>query len=151
MLRTLQNGWKPFISHARSWGVETRFPILAALAVLGACGPAGTASRYGELGMCGGPPRGWLQPSDGIGDHRILLSVRIDRDSRLHWHGSIVSRENLSRYLEAAGAMDPPPQIALVVEEGADCRAVAEVRRLMADTAICEEDRLCGEGRGWNP
>jgi len=131
--------------------VAAKSPILASMALLGACEPAGTGSRYAEAGRCGGPPPGWLQPSDGIGHHRLLLSVRVDRAGRLHWNGSIVSRETLARYLQVAGEMNPRPQIALVVDERADCRAVAAIRRQLAETAICAEDRLCGEGRGWNP
>jgi hypothetical protein len=127
--------------------VAAKSPILAAMALLGACVPAETGSRYAEAGRCGGPPSGWLQPSDGIAHHRLLLSVRVDRAGSLHWHGAIISRETLDRYLEVAGEMNPRAQIALVVDEGADCRTVAAIRRQLAEAAICAEDRLCGEGR----
>jgi len=127
--------------------VAAKSPILASMALLGACVPAETGSRYAEAGRCGGPPPGWLQPSDGIGHHRLLLSVRVDRAGSLHWNGPTVSMEDLARYLEVAGEMNPRPQIALVVDEGADCRTVAAVRRQLVEAAICSRDRLCGEGR----
>jgi hypothetical protein len=95
-------------------------------------------------------PPGWLHPSDGIGDHRIFFSVRVDRAGRLHWDGTIVSKETLDEYLDLAAAISPRPQIALVVDEGTDCRTVSAVRRQMVAAAICSTDRLCGEGRGWN-
>lgn len=131
-------------------GMVTKPPIIAALAFLGACMPAQTATRYAEDSRCGGPPPGWLQPSDGIGHHLLLLSIRVDRDGRLHWHRNIISRETFDRYLDAAREMSPRPQIALVVDSGTDCEIVRAIRRQMLGAAICAEDRLCGEGRGWN-
>ena len=128
----------------------TRSPIIAGLALLGACAATQTGARYSDDSKCGGPPAGWLQPSDGIGHHRVLLTVRLDRGGRLHWYRNFISREAFGHYLDVAEDMSPMPQIVLVVDSGTDCRTVRAIRRQMLGAAICAEGQLCGEGRGWN-
>lgn len=124
--------------------------IIAALTLLAACASGETPERYSHDSMCGGPAPGWLRPSDGIADHRIVILVRLLRDGRLLWDGEEISADTLTRQLNFAGELATWPQVALAVAEGAECVKVRAVRQRMVTSRICSEHRLCGEGRSWS-
>ena len=124
-------------------------PMMRAISVLLLATASCAETRYTQDGMCGGPQAGWLTRSAGIGELALFQPIRIAADGRIRWNGTTVTKENLGEYLVRLREMRPMPQLALVVETGADCRTVEEVGAQMEAALGCAGSGRCGEGAGW--
>jgi len=122
----------------------TFFVALLALPLIG-CGEA----KYTEGAMCGGRPEGWLSPSSGIGELAVLQPIHVTSNDAIVWNGKTITADKLSTYLALQRQLDPRPQTSLIVEAGADCKTVVDVRRRMEEALSCKSWGGCGEGRDW--
>jgi hypothetical protein len=101
--------------------------------------------------QCPAIATGWLRPSDGLPDHRLVLLIRL-RGNDILWGGQSMSRQELRTMLSRSRAMNPTPFILLDPSAAADCGAAAEIRDLIDESLDCGEAMLCGQGarREWD-
>jgi hypothetical protein len=109
----------------------------------------GSCNRAVESVGCDKPLAHWLKPSDGIGHLLPYNRVVVDSDGVIRWNGVPISNAMIAGLMEAAGEMEPAPQLILQVSPKANCEVVNFVRKTMDKAPICKNLKLCGEGRGW--
>lgn len=144
---TSGKGWKADIPGHSCIAIQLKLTLVVALLALPliGCGEA----KYTEDGMCGGRPEGWLSPSSGIGELAVLQPIHVTSDDAVIWNGKTITTDKLSNFLALQRELNPRPQTSLIVDAGAGCKIVVEVRRRMEEALNCKSWGGCGEGHGW--
>jgi hypothetical protein len=124
-----------------------RITLLPAAAILAFfAGDSASLSRVSG-GTCGGRPRGWVEPAEGI--PHLLPANRVELSARggLTWNGVAINRERLRAYVREASIQRPPAFTIFAPVPEADCSLVRAVRQGIESTGACARG-LCGEGAG---
>lgn len=112
--------------------------FLFALAI-SACG--GT----GEPGRCPPPPEHWLNLHDGMPEHLLMTTIRLDAEGQIHWNGKVVDRATLDADLLQLEGLRPPPFVVLRADRGVPCHDVLAFHRYLDTKPLCRDKGLCGE------
>ena len=114
--------------------------LLSACAILFltvSCDPSRTTAprlsqSYDRARRCGGIARHWYNARDVPADGVSANELQIMRSGNLLWNGSPISVPTMQDYAARLASMQPPPQLALVIDAGTPCRVVDAVRRVFA-------------------
>ena len=120
-----------------------RNATLAGLMLLaGGCGHKTTYASG-----CGALPAGWITPRQGRGALTMPNVASVAADGSIVWNGRPISTHELAQYLKDAAKLNPVPVTQVKFAAGLDCDVVSNIRRLIVQTADCD-NRKCAEGSG---
>jgi hypothetical protein len=59
-----------------------------------------------------------------------------------HWNGSVVTEDEVSRFVKFIHGMKPRPQMVIGWQAGADCAAISRAQKIFLDSGLCA-DTMC--------
>jgi hypothetical protein len=95
---------------------------------------------------CSPPRANWNKPHNFVGLVPPMNRLSVDHAGDLHWNGTTISFQTLSRYLTAVHQMNPEPTVFLEIEAGAPCDTLESVRKEMERKLACDRYSACEEG-----
>lgn len=102
----------------------------------------------GAAQHCPAPIHGRIPyDADNPPEHRIQLKTRAYRDGTVLWLGQPVTIQFLRDRLRSWRTAVPTPYLVLEYEEGIDCAALANLRRIFDEDGGCDDVTVCSEPR----